>query len=242
MADIINKIESTPAVILAAGLGTRLRSVLPDKPKPMADVNGKPFLEYLIRRLNSYGITDIVVCVAYMGDQIIGYFSKNRICNIRFSVEESPMGTGGTLKNAESLIGGRFIMLYGDAYTLVDYADLLAFHIKSEADLTLTLFHGAGNKGGRVKLDGDRVIEFVEKGTETSPVLINGGVYIVEPSILDRIPAHKMVSFEKEIIPELLKDESIVVNGYISKSDVSIDIGEPETYNSLLQNTDVLEL
>ncbi len=233
-------IGSTPAVILASGLGMRLRSAVSNRPKPMAEINGRPFLEYLVKRLLSSGIEDIIICVSYMKEHIIEYFSKNYKGKVRFSIEKAPLGTGTTLKNAAGLVSGRMFMLYGDSFTPIDYADLLSFHVKNKADITMTLFRGEATHGGRVTLKGKRVVGFMKKGTETGPGLINAGVFVIERRILDRIPDGAN-SFEKETIPKLLEDKSIVINGYMSELNISIDIGEPDTYKYLQDNPSILE-
>ena len=233
-------------MILAAGLGKRLKSVVSDRPKPMAAGEwGKPFLDYLVKRLISHGITDIVICVSFMKESITDYFSKNYKEYVRFSEEDVPLGSGSTLKNAKELIDGRFFLLYGDAYTLVDYRDLLAHHIRNKADITMTLHVGDCSRGGCVKLDGDRIIEF-SGDPRAGQGLKNAGVSVIERSIIDRIPdTHDIAtgenSFERETIQRLVKEGSAIVDGYTLDSDVSIGVGSPDSYKYLLQNPGLLE-
>jgi NDP-sugar pyrophosphorylase family protein len=240
MADLeSNPITDTTVVVLAAGLGTRLRDVVSDRPKPMADMNGRPFLDYVVTRLASFGFGDIVICVGYMKEHIIDYFSKNYQGQVRFSIEGEPQGTGVTLKNAAKAIPGRFIVLNGDSYTIIDYNELLSYHIENKADITIALYEAIGNKG-RVTLDGKRIIEFTEI-SETALGLLSTGVCVMEHSILDRI-AENDKSFQIDTIPRLLEDKSIVINGYLPKRNIfTIDMGTPESYKYLLQNTKILE-
>ena len=230
------------AVILAGGLGTRLKPAVSDRPKPMAEIKGKPFLEYVINRLKANKVRSATLCVSYMKDKIVDYFSKNYGEYVRFSVEETPLGTGGALKNAEKLLPERFLLLNGDTHALVDYQNLLDFHEKNKADVTVVFHQGAGNRGGRAKLAGNRLLEFVEKGVETGPGLVNSGVYVVERSVLAKIPKDVVVSWEKETLPALLGDKSVVVCGYVQKEDPwGIDMGDPQHYDYLQQNVWLLE-
>lgn len=230
---------ATP-VILAGGFGTRLRSVVSDRAKPMAEVGGRPFLEYVVRRLISHGFEDIVICASYMREGMIDYFSKKYGKNIIFAIEETPLGSAGALKNAEEFVEDRFLLIHGDTFMPISYDDLISYHIKNKADMTMTLCTMDSNRWGRVRMDGKRIVEFVEKGPETAPGLVNGSISVIEKSVLEEVPKGKICSLEKELLPKLLKTESFLLNGYTTEIKF-FDMGEPEAYNYLKNNLWLLE-
>ena len=112
-------------IILAGGFGTRLQSVVNDVPKPMADINGTPFLELLMTNMLSFGASEFVLCVSYMRDKIIDYFGEDfRGVPVRYSIEEEPLGTGGAIKQAFDLFGlDDAVVINGDSYIKMDYTD-----------------------------------------------------------------------------------------------------------------------
>lgn len=218
------------AVILAGGPGTRLRRVVSDRPKSMALIAGKPFLEHQIRYLKEKGITDIIICVYYMGDKIKSYFGNGKRLgvDITYSEEEGiPLGTAGAIKNAERYIDNSFIVLNGDSHSDININKFLEFHKQKNSDFTISLVKTdkALNYGG-VILEGDRIKEFLEKQVEGKG-LVNSGVYLFSPKIFDYIPAGKHVSIEREIFPELARRG--LLYGY-QYSGYFMDIGLPETY------------
>jgi len=226
------------ALILAGGLGTRLRSVVGDRPKPMADVGGRPFLAYLLALLRQHHITDVVLCVGYRAEAIQTCFGDGTGCGvrIRYAVEERLLGTGGAVKNAERFINGTFLVLNGDSYLDTDLGRLIQFHSAKVAQypetlgtLALTRVRDA-SRYGSVRMDPqDRLLEFVEKvGQANGETLINGGIYILEPPILAHIPRGKAVSIEREIFPALLKENKLLF-GYRAEG-FFVDIGTPEGY------------
>lgn len=120
------------AVILAGGLGTRLRAIVSDRPKPMAQVAGKPFLEYQLDHLRTYGIIDVVLCVGHMAEQIRGYFADGRSRGMRidYAIERELLGTAGAVRNSANFIDGKFLLLNGDSYLDLDLASFTAAHEK----------------------------------------------------------------------------------------------------------------
>ncbi|MGH9910375.1 MAG: sugar phosphate nucleotidyltransferase, partial [Nitrososphaerales archaeon] len=129
------------AVILVGGLGTRLRDIVKDRPKPLALINGRPFLEYQIAFLKKYNIRDIVLCIGYQGEKIEEYFSDGirHGVSIRYSREKELLGTGGAIKNARNLLEKRFFVLNGDTLFLIDLYKMLNFHLQNSADVTIAL-------------------------------------------------------------------------------------------------------
>ncbi|RMF49080.1 MAG: hypothetical protein D6755_02840 [Anaerolineae bacterium] len=227
------------AVILAGGLGTRLRSVVSDVPKPLASIHGHPFLAYQIAYLRHQGIHDFVLCVGYLHEHIMAYFEDGSRWGIRiqYAVEESLLGTAGALRNAQSFIDGPFLALNGDSFLEVDYTALLLFHAKRKKHFPATLGTLVlrrvenASRFGTVQLNGSgRILAFREKTGEASPAWINGGVYLLEPEILERIPVDQKTSIEKETFPALLESGDLLfgypVNGYF------MDIGTPEGYEA----------
>lgn len=219
------------AVILAGGLGTRLRSVVNDRPKPMALVNGKPFLEYVLKELQRNDISDIIFAIGYKGSLVEEYFGNgfDLGINIQYSYEDGQLGTAGAIKNATNLIkGDGFYVLNGDTYYRINYKKLKELNIKHNSIMSLVLRNVENvSRYGEAILDKERLIGFNEKTTKEITGTINGGIYYMTKKIFDYIPEGK-VSLENDVIPVLLENDcyisAIVNDGYF------IDIGIPEDY------------
>lgn len=217
------------ALILCGGLGTRLREAVADRPKSMAPIRGKPFLEILIRGLMQKGVDDFVLATGHLGEQIEAYFG-NGACwdvRIRYSREAVPLGTGGAVKLAGPLLSDRFLVLNGDTWVDFDPQSLEAKLASTGAPLVLTLRHvDDPERYGAVDTDADgRVRAFVEKGVKTGNH-INAGAYLVRKEALDLMESGKPVSLEKEWMPAL------VARGIygVETRGLFIDIGIPEDY------------
>ncbi len=167
LADTSHGTGCTQAIILAGGLGTRLRSVVNDRPKPMALVNDKPFLEYVLEELKKHGITDIIFAVGYKGTMVEDYFGNGSSfdMNIQYSYEEGQLGTAGAIKNAANLIkGNAFYVLNGDTYYQMDYNKLEELNEKNDSIMTLVLRRVNDiSRYGRAVLTGERLTAFHEK-------------------------------------------------------------------------------
>lgn len=221
------------AIILAGGFGTRLKSVVNDVPKPMADINGRPFLAYLLSALSLSGVNKAILSVGYKHDVIQNYFeNKYENTAIVYAIEKEPLGTGGGLKQAlKNVEGEDALVLNGDTFFNVDLKALYGFHKQRSAVLTLALkpMHKIERYGTAVT-SGERVTGFEEKAFKESGY-INGGVYCVNRAIgkyLDCYGDNESFSFEKDIIEkniESLKPFGFVSDGYF------IDIGIPEDYS-----------
>jgi len=228
------------AVILAGGLGKRLREVVRDKPKSMAPVLGKPFLQYQIEQLKKYNIIEIVLCVGYLANQIKSYFQDGTKfgVNIRYAEEKNPLGTAGALKNARNYLENEtFLVLNGDSYSGVDFLKFIQFHREKRGKGTILLAGVCQAEDyGLVKLDEDnRITGFFEKpGKTCSGSIINAGVYLLEPQVLNYIPERRQISLEREIFPHLLK-KKVPLFGYLT-SDYFIDIGTPQKYAQIQEN------
>lgn len=222
------------AVILAGGLGKRLRTAVPDLPKPMAPVNGRPFLEHQIDYWIGQGIGRFILSVGYRREAIAAHFGANyRGARIDYAIEETPLGTGGGLLLAIKQLNDQhpFLLLNGDTFFEVNLTRLADFHVKCQSDWTFSLFRAVESRrymGMEVDASG-RVLS-LRPGTGQPGQLANGGVYLVEPEILhtsDWRPGDKL-SLEDDIIPALFAGGA---RFYGHESDGRfIDIGVPEDY------------
>jgi D-glycero-alpha-D-manno-heptose 1-phosphate guanylyltransferase len=216
------------AFVLCGGQGTRLRSVVADRPKSMALISGTPFLQLLLKRLTSQGVNDVVLGTGYMAEKIERYFGdgKQFRLRIRDSREHEPLGTGGALKLAEPLISDPVLVLNGDSYVEWSLVPMLQLLSAKHADLVIVLQAVADvTRYGSVTLDqDDRITHFVEKGIAAGPGLINAGVYLLRKQIVRSLPASTAISLEKEVFPRLLDRQ---VYGLICTGPF-IDIGIPD--------------
>lgn len=217
------------AIVLAGGRGERLQSVVPDLPKPMAPVGGRPFLEYILDRLVTAGVTDVILSVGYRAEAIQEHFGRAyRSLQIRYSRERYPLGTGGAmalaLKGEDS---SPALVLNGDTLVDIDYPALMIWYAQTSAQVAIVLRHVPDvSRYGAVVLLGERVIEFQEKG-QTGPGLVNAGVYVVGPEILSKYGSGERFSFETDILQPYcreLQSRAFVTAGYF------IDIGTPDDY------------
>jgi len=224
---------SMKAFILAAGLGTRLRSLGLDVPKVMVPIGGKPLLEHHIELLRGQGIRELIVNLHHLPDKVTGYFGDGSKFGVRitYSLEAQLLGTAGAIKKMEdALRDGTFIVLYGDNLVRVDVAPLLAFHHARRALVTVALFESPEPwTGGVVETAGDgRVTRFVEKPNPKtiSTNLISAGILVVEPNVLDAIPKNEFCDFGEDVFPKLLADGKPL---YAMKPDAYVqDVGTPE--------------
>jgi NDP-sugar pyrophosphorylase family protein len=198
------------ALILAGGEGTRLRSVLGDNlNKPMAPIAEKPFLEYLIMRLQQQDIDDIILCVGYKAELIQSYFGQGERWGVRltYSRETEPLGTGGAVKLAEDIVhGDEFVVLNGDSFFDVDLGALARFHHEAGATATIALAQvDNAQRFGAVRLDdAHRIVGFAEKDNAARAGLINGGIYVLTRDVLAVIPRGQVCSLEREVFPALV--------------------------------------
>lgn len=217
------------AAILAGGLGTRLRSVVGDRPKVLADINGRPFLAYLLEQLATAGIQRIVLCTGFQASLVRDVFgdSHERL-QLSYSAETSPLGTGGALRLAlPSLNSDPVLVLNGDSYCQVDLSAFLQFHQhrQAEASVLLTQVPDVG-RYGQVRGDAeDRVIGFDEKGGNGAG-WINAGIYLLAQPLLKEIPEGRNVSLEREMFPTWIGRRFYGCR----HGGRFIDIGTPESY------------
>lgn len=225
------------AILLAGGLGTRLQSVVNDRPKPMALIQEKPFMEYVIHELGKHGITDIIFAVGYKGSMVEEYFKDGSDFNINvsYAYEEELLGTAGAIKNAGKLVAeDRFFVLNADTFYQIDYSRIMKLHEEKDLDMALVLRKVPDvSRYGEAVLENHMLTAFNEKTTDSRPGTINGGIYLMKRELLDDIPEGK-VSLENDMIPKWLKEKKrlggIVNDGYF------IDIGVPEDYFKFIQD------
>ncbi len=229
-----NKLGSLVAFILAGGLGTRLRSVVSDRPKPMALVGGVPFLELLVNSLAAKGIGDFVLLTGYKSEMIEDHFrDRYPSLRLRFSREEAPLGTGGPVKRAEHLATDPTVLVNGDTFFDVNLDDLYRFHMEKQAQVTLSLLKVDDlSRYGAVTLNKlGQVLGFVEKtggpGGPGGPGLINGGVSMLSLDFIRGLPEGRPFSMEQEIFPPLCDSGRIFG---LAQQRSFFDIGTPESY------------
>jgi NDP-sugar pyrophosphorylase family protein len=198
------------AVILAEGEGVRLRPLTETTPKPLLKIAGVPLIQYTIELFEQHGIRDIIICTSYKREMIreaLGDGSQLGV-KIQYSEAEQPSGTGGALKKAAWMLnpGERFFVANSDEIKEIDLYALRRFHEDSNADATIALTRVDDvRQFGAVKVDGRRVVEFLEKPKTDNPVpgLINSGLYLFEPRVLDLIPSYDKPMLEKAVFPKL---------------------------------------
>lgn len=226
------------AFILAGGFGSRLRSIVVDRPKPMALVGGKPFLEIVISNLVKQGIKDIVIGVGYLSSQIEEYFKDGSFfgAKISYSREDIPLGTGGAIRNAISQLEDTFVVLNGDTYVDLDFEKLILDHQKSDKKMTMVLTSVVqeGERGSvSVDQEGNLVSFSDEDGECSSDMYSNSGVYVVSKKILKHIKTNSKISFEKDIIPTLIWAGEKIHAHITSKR--YYDIGTPDRYTLAIE-------
>jgi mannose-1-phosphate guanylyltransferase len=195
------------AIILAGGLGTRLRPLTDSTPKPLLPIKNKPLLQHAIENLKKHGITEIIQGISYHADKIINHFKdgSHLNVNISYSIEETPLGTGGAVKQAAKKINESFILLWGDNLTNIDFTSMIDSHKKNNAQITMALTPREDVENfGVAKLDGEKINYFIEKPKrEESPSnLINAGAFIINPEALKILPEGKS-SIEKDCFEKL---------------------------------------
>jgi phosphoheptose isomerase/molybdopterin-guanine dinucleotide biosynthesis protein A len=219
------------AVILAGGKGTRLAAVVADRPKPMAEVAGRPFLEWLLLMLRAQGVQHVVLSVGHMAGVIRDRFGDGSTLglDIDYAEEEQALGTAGALRHALGLTRGRHILaLNGDSYCRIDVAGLLQSHIANAARATLCVTHVPDSgRYGAVHVDArGAVTGFEEKSPDHGAGWINAGVYLLDRELLAALPAGQVASIERDVFPQIA---AVGLRAFHAQGPF-IDIGTPESY------------
>lgn len=217
------------AIILAGGLGTRLKSAVPDLPKPMAPIGDKAFLAFLLDHLSTQGIQDVILSVGYQHDVIMNYFGKTYAnLNLRYSIEDKALGTGGAVNKAfDQVNSDSAFILNGDSFLKVDYSALLKQQQALETNFVLTLKQMPDvSRYGAVNVENNHVTGFFEKG-KTGPGLINSGVYLCSKKFFRSFELPEVFSIETDFLycyTHRIHAGAFIVDDYF------IDIGIPADY------------
>jgi NDP-sugar pyrophosphorylase family protein len=226
------------ALILCGGKGTRLQSVVRDRPKPMADVSGRPFLSWIIDNLVSHGIQQVILLTGYKSVFIEEWVKiwQDKV-SISISKEKEPLGTGGAVKQALPLItADDFFVFNGDSYAPFDLTVMAEQHLLRKADATILLCQKTDAKRyGSVKVDKDqKIVKFEEKNEESDSGFISAGVYILKKSMFEDIQA-KTFSLEDDVFSKITSKKFYGVNSRAP----FIDIGTPESYRNASEFIDL---
>jgi len=218
------------AVILAGGLGTRFRPLTLKTPKPMILVMGKPYLEYQLKFLKSYDITNILLCVGYLGEKIKNHFGngQSRNMSINYSFEDKPLGTGGALKNAENYLEDCFYLIYGDSFLPVNYSLLEERILEVDKAILMVLYDNCVDTSvpNNVSLDRRGIVTKYKKETANSLLqYVDAGVLALKREVLDSIPSGRQVSLEQDILPEFIDRQECA--GFVTRERF-YDIGTQE--------------
>ncbi|HEX2924915.1 MAG TPA: mannose-1-phosphate guanyltransferase [Ruminiclostridium sp.] len=222
------------AVIMAGGEGSRLRPLTCNRPKPMVPIANKPVMEHIIELLKKYGIRDIAVTLQYMPEKIKDYFNDGSEygVNLKYFVEDVPLGTAGSVKNAEEFLDETFIVISGDALTDINLEEVLDFHINNNSVATLVLKKvECPIEYGVVVTDSNgRITRFLEKPSwgEVFSDTVNTGIYILSPEVLKYFKKGDVFDFSKDLFPILLKKQEPMY-GFVTE-DYWCDIGDLDAY------------
>jgi NDP-sugar pyrophosphorylase family protein len=219
-------------IVLCGGAGTRLKSVTGDAPKSLATIGDRPFLDILINQLRRHGFEHVILAVGYQRDLIRSHFDSH-VHNmfLEYSIESTPLGTGGALRSAADFVQGEAVLIMnGDSYTDANLATFAASHRKSQADLSVLLVPTDGRVDcGLVSVDPNgRVLGFKEKQSATGVQYVNAGIYVVDKKLLCELPPNQRVSLEEELFPRWLAERKNI--RAFHHSGKCIDIGTPERY------------
>lgn len=231
-------------IIIAGGLGTRLRPLTYGRPKPLVSVANRPFLEYQVALLKKYGVDDIVFATNYMADKIEAHFEDGSRFGVkmRYAIEDQPLGTGGAIRNAADVFPGETVAVFnGDVLTDFDLGKIISFHQERGSIATITLSEvPSPHPFGIVILDErGKVLEWREPSEESKKALstnqdviqtgtdfINAGFYILGPECIERIPQGKPASIERDIYPRLIADKAPIYG--IAPGGFWMDVGRAE--------------
>jgi len=230
------------ALILAGGLGTRMRPLTYSRPKHLLPIANIPHIEHVFTLLERHGVSEVVLLTSYLAEafEMTVDRAAQRGLEVTVAHEREPLGTGGALKNAHALVeDDTFLAFNGDVLTDIDITSMVDWHREREAEATIVLTPVDDPSAyGVVPTETDgRVLGFIEKppAGEAPTNLINAGVYVCEPRLLDRIPAGRVSSAERELWPEVVQDGTL----FARKTDAYwMDIGTPAKY--LQANLDAL--
>lgn len=230
-------------VILSGGLGLRLRGVIGDVPKSMAPIGSRPFMELQFRQLRRQGFSRLILSVGYKREVIQQHFGSNALgLTIRYSAEESPLGTGGALREAAAhLTTDDALIMNGDSYTDVDLNRLIRAHAAHDADLTVVVVPETRSDAGSVALDPNgEVRAFAEKRVIPESRYLSAGIYVLKKELANTIPRTVKISLEEELFPHWLNTGKHI-EGFVFEGQC-LDIGTPERYERAQHLLEKVEL
>ena len=216
------------AIILAGGLGTRLGAISKNTPKPLLEVNGRPFLDHIILNIREQGVEKIILSVGYLAEQIISYFGDGASLNvdIEYVIETAPAGTGGALILSKDKMDDNFFVLNGDTIFDIDYNDLARLHMEEKAMATIALREvDDSTRYGNVGMEGNKVISYAEK-KQLGRDMINGGIYAMQKEAIIYLPSLPC-SLENDLFPVLITKKLLsgkLYDGFF------LDIGIPDAF------------
>jgi len=222
------------AVVMAGGEGSRLRPLTIGRPKPMVPLVSKPVMGHILDLLKRHGITEVVVTLHFMPEAIQGYFGDGSHLDmkIHYAIEETPLGTAGSVKNAQEYLDEPFLIISGDAVTDINLQEVIAFHQAKGAEATLTLYRVPNPlEYGVIITDADgRINQFLEKPSwgEVISDTVNTGIYVIEPAVLDLIQEGVPTDWSKDVFPQLL-ESGRPLYGYVAGGSWT-DVGDISEY------------
>lgn len=222
------RLDQVDALILAGGLGTRLRPVVSDRPKALAEVAGRPFLDVLLDRLAAAGVRRCVLSLGHLAAAVQAQVAHRTAPDCVCVVEPQPLGTGGALRFCLSALRSEHVLaMNGDSVVDLDFSAFLAFHLNHGEALSMAcVARDDRSASGGVSLDAHGVLtQFDEKRADLGPGLINAGVYLMRREVIAAIPEGEAVSLEREVFPAYLGR----ARGFVASGGF-LDIGTPETF------------
>ena len=224
-----NFLSYMEAIILAGGFGKRLRSKIKDIPKPMAPINNKPFLFYIMENLLNYGFDHIIISIGYKGEVISDYFGDNYFgIDISYVKEEHPLGTGGAIKLAlKKSKEDHLFIINGDTYFDIDFLKVERFWKLHNKPIIITTNVSDSSRYGALTVDKEFITSFQEKGYNLSSI-INAGYYLFPVNLFDSFKLKKSFSLEEEFLKKYIEREKIM---FFPADGLFIDIGIPEDYD-----------
>jgi D-glycero-alpha-D-manno-heptose 1-phosphate guanylyltransferase len=234
LASVTSSMPEPPnAIVLCGGAGLRLRPVIGQRPKPMADVSGRPFLEIVLQQLRRNGIERVILAVGYKREAIQRHFHDRAFgLDVVYSIETEPLGTGGALRHAVDLVESESVLaLNGDSYTDTDLTAFANRHCEWRTDVSVVVVppDGRGDCGSVRLAEDGTVLSFQEKPGSRDGAYINAGIYFISRRLLREIPQGNS-SLEQELVPRWLQQGKLM-RGFIH-SGSCLDIGTPERYRS----------
>lgn len=202
------------AVILSGGKGERLLPLTKDIPKPMVIINNKPYLQYQIEFLRKQGISDIILLVGYLNEKIINFFGDGKKfgVDIKYSVEEELLGTGGALKKAEKLLNEVFFVIYGDSFLPISFDEVGDYFNSNNKKGLIVVYNNNEDTSviNNVSIDENNMVIKYEKNSKKILEYVEAGILILNKEIVTLIPKNKNVSLEQEIFPKLIKEKQLM--------------------------------